>query len=301
MLTIFACPKPFTDPHIAIIQRNAITSWTLLRPKPEIILFGDEPGTSEICQELGLRHVPEVARNEFGTPLLNDIFKKAQHLAANDILCYVNADILLTNSLMQAIQLIFHRFQTNFILFCTPWNVWISDLIDFNDDWERRLENLVQQIGNTPQPIGVDVLTFPRYQFTNLPPFLLGRQGWDNWIIYQACHSAYPAIDATPYVFSVHQNHEGTTHVHKHNYHGLREREVKFNLNLAGYWARSFVAADIPYVLQRDGSLIKRPWWQRIKTRFRAVITPLWIIFLEKTLYLRRILGLSRRSRTHSH
>jgi hypothetical protein len=69
MLTIFACPKPFTDPHIAIIQRNAITSWTLLRPRPEIILFGDEPGVTEICKELGLRHVGEVERNEYGTPL----------------------------------------------------------------------------------------------------------------------------------------------------------------------------------------------------------------------------------------
>ena len=39
MLTLFAVPKPFRD-HTAMIQRNAITSWTLLRPHPQIILFG---------------------------------------------------------------------------------------------------------------------------------------------------------------------------------------------------------------------------------------------------------------------
>ena len=40
LLTLFSAPKPFTDPHIALIQYNAIQSWTLL-PDVEIILLGD--------------------------------------------------------------------------------------------------------------------------------------------------------------------------------------------------------------------------------------------------------------------
>lgn len=46
MLTIFSYPKPFKG-HIDVIQRNAINSWTLLNPKPEIILACDEEGTKE--------------------------------------------------------------------------------------------------------------------------------------------------------------------------------------------------------------------------------------------------------------
>jgi hypothetical protein len=30
LITLFSAPKPFTDPHIALIQRNALHSWTLL-------------------------------------------------------------------------------------------------------------------------------------------------------------------------------------------------------------------------------------------------------------------------------
>jgi len=44
MLTLFALPKPFRGRN-GIIQQNAIRSWTLLEPTPEIILFGDEFGT----------------------------------------------------------------------------------------------------------------------------------------------------------------------------------------------------------------------------------------------------------------
>ena len=44
MLTIFTSARPFTDPHIATIQRNAIISWKKLRPHCEIIIVGDEEG-----------------------------------------------------------------------------------------------------------------------------------------------------------------------------------------------------------------------------------------------------------------
>ena len=76
MLTLFTIPKNFHG-QIEIIQRNAITSWTYLRPRSEIILFGDEEGTGEIAAELDLVHIAEVARNTNGTPLANDLFEKA--------------------------------------------------------------------------------------------------------------------------------------------------------------------------------------------------------------------------------
>src|SRR4030042_6729586 len=94
MITFFACPKACIG-HIDIIQRNAIGSWTLLRPKPEIILMGTDKGVAEICQELGLIHIAEIDKNEYGTPLVSSIFEVAQEIAAYPIVCYINSDILL--------------------------------------------------------------------------------------------------------------------------------------------------------------------------------------------------------------
>ena len=45
MLTFFTTAKPFRG-HNAIIQRNALKSWTLLRPDVEVILFGDDEGAA---------------------------------------------------------------------------------------------------------------------------------------------------------------------------------------------------------------------------------------------------------------
>src|SRR5580704_7092118 len=93
-LTLLAMPKPF-DGHIGIIQRNAITSWTQLSPRPDIFLFGEEYGTAEIASELQIGHLRDIHRNEFGTPLLNDLVKRAKEVTQTPMLGYVNCDIIL--------------------------------------------------------------------------------------------------------------------------------------------------------------------------------------------------------------
>ncbi len=55
-LTIFTAPKPFTNPHIAVIQRNALQAWTRLEDV-EVLLIGDEPGIPETAREMGIRNV----------------------------------------------------------------------------------------------------------------------------------------------------------------------------------------------------------------------------------------------------
>src|SRR2546430_17654721 len=92
-LTIFSTMKPFLG-QAGMLQRNAILSWTLLRPRPEVILFGDEDGVADICRELGLRHIPCRAPSEFGTPLVSDLFGQARRLAPSGGPCYRKRDHL---------------------------------------------------------------------------------------------------------------------------------------------------------------------------------------------------------------
>src|ERR1051325_4314369 len=103
MLTLFAVPKPFTG-KIATLQRNAIRSWTCLNPKPQILLIGDEAGTAEAAAELGVQHLFPVARNSFGTPLINDVIEKAEAASEDKIFCYINADIILLDDFMRAVE-----------------------------------------------------------------------------------------------------------------------------------------------------------------------------------------------------
>src|SRR5512133_2924520 len=94
-LTIFTAPKPFTNPHIALIQSNAIRSWLNLGPQVEVLLMGEEAGLAELAAECGVKHIPDVARNSNGTPLVSSMFDLARRHSTSPFLACVNADIVL--------------------------------------------------------------------------------------------------------------------------------------------------------------------------------------------------------------
>ena len=205
-LTLFSTPKPFTNPHIATIQRNAIHSWTLL-PETEVILVGDEAGMTEVAAEFGLRHLPEVARNSWGTPLLSDIFAQARAAAQSDILCFVNADILLMPDLIEAVKKIKGQAE-EFLLVGRRWNMDVTETLDFSEGWVERLRERTFREGSWHVLAGSDYFVFPKALYADMPDFAIGRSGWDNWTIFHARHRGWPTISATPDVMIVHQNHD---------------------------------------------------------------------------------------------
>jgi len=211
LITLFSAPKPFTDPHIATIQCNAIKSWTLL-PDVEVILFGEETGLAETARELGVRHLPNVACNESGTPLISSMFQLARENSNSDLLCIVNADMILMPDFLEAAMesrsLLLNKRQQNFVLLSQRWDLDISQPIEFTEGWESRLRNTVHATGNLHRPAGSDFFLFPLSTFLEVPDFTIGRAGWDNWMIYKARKEGWAVIDCTPSVMIVHQNHD---------------------------------------------------------------------------------------------
>jgi len=141
LISIFSCPKGF-EGHFDVIQRNAINSWLSLKPKPEILLFGDELGTAEVCREYALRHVSGIECNEFGTPLINAIFGLAQDTASSDILCYVNTDIILLQDFLMAILRIEKELKF-YLLVGQRWDIDCTDPLDFTGEVEKELRKRV--------------------------------------------------------------------------------------------------------------------------------------------------------------
>ena len=257
-LTIFAVPKAFEN-LFAIIQINAIKSWTQIRPRPQIILFGNDQGTAEIARELGTDFIPEIQRNEFGTPLLNDIFEKVEKEASNSILCYVNCDIILPTDFSEVVAKIpFQRF----LMVGQRWDLDLNTKLDFGDsDWEKKL-NERRKIEATLHPVtGIDYFIYRRGCFKEIPPFAVGRPMWDNWMIFNGRLLKIPVIDATQALPVIHQNHG----------YGSPERltllrtgpEAKNNRELAGGYSCAFDVTDANYFLLPGG------WKRRRLTKAR--------------------------------
>lgn len=280
MLTIFSIPKSFTG-HSRIIQDNAIGSWTRLGPGCEIILFGNDEGVAEAAARHKVRHEPQVERNEFGTPLIADLFTRMDVLARHSLLALVNADIILVDDLLSAVAAV-ARARARFLAVASRFNCHIDEPLGFARGWDAALRNRARAENRMYPAGGSDIFVYPRGLFGPVPPFAIGRGYWDNWLMREARRLGADLIDLTAAATTVHQSHTYDTVAEvpaekASEKHVFESKEGRRNLALAGGYSQLCTVYDASLVMGVDLQLRAsgRPFllWRRIKAslrRFRA-------------------------------
>jgi hypothetical protein len=295
MITFFTIPKPF-EGHTGIIQDNALASWRRAFPDCEIIICGDEPGARAAADRVGAIFVPEIERNEYGTPLLHSTFASVAARARHPILCYVNADIILLPDFGTAVAKIPMR---PFLMVSRRWNLDVTAPCHFAaPDWDEQLRRRAHGEGELFRPSGIDCFVFPRQSpMIEMPPFAVGRPGWDNWFIYNARKRGVPVIDATQAVTLIHQNH-GYGHVRSGTGDRWEGPEAQRNRALMGGGTeRIFDVGDATLVLGPDGLAPARGLYHAIRTVETTHLFLPWLAVVGRIGYaLRGIPPLSRRT-----
>ncbi len=258
MLTLFTSPKPFHG-HIDIIQRNALGSWVRLGAGVEVLVIGDEDGAAQAAREVGARHLPHVERNERGTPLLSSIFTLAAEQARHPILGYVNADILLLDDFLPAVRRVAAQFE-RYLLVGQRWDLDIVRRLEWHGDWVGELRAEVARAGRRHPPAGSDYFVFPRGLFREIPPFALGRAGWDNWMIYAGRAQRIPVVDIGGAVTVIHQTHD-YSHLPGGQPH-YRLPESRQNVALAGGREVIFTLHHADWRLDTSG--LRRIRWHEV-------------------------------------
>ncbi len=270
MLTLFAAPKPMLDEHTRILQRNALGSWLAIGSEVEVILFGDEAGIDDLAREFNVRHVPEIKRNEYGTPLISDIFARGEELASNDLLGYLNSDIILFPEVITAVQDAYKRFG-KFLMIGHRFNVDVDSIIDFfekNPDDVRECLMRNAEIG----PIAaIDYFLFSKGAIGDLPPFAVGRFCWDNWTIWNTRKRGISVIDATAEIAAIHQNHdyghvqgqrEGEQYLAESN----RNYEIAGGLRKFHVWSCKILDATYLY---KNGRFYRAWTWRHFRRKLK--------------------------------
>src|SRR6516162_1979213 len=206
-LTIFAIPKAFRG-HIGVIQRNAIETWTRMRPAPQVLLFGDDEGVAEVARDLAVSHVRQVQRNRWGTPLVSDLFGQAQEIGGTRLLCYVNADIILFDDFMNAVERV-AAWQNRFLMIGRRTDTDITEAIAFSQPhWAEQVCEAARTRGKLQIARNIDYFAFTRGLYPEMPPLAVGRFWWDNWLVWKVRSMGAPVVDASEVVTAVHQNHD---------------------------------------------------------------------------------------------
>jgi hypothetical protein len=306
MITFFTTAKPFRG-HNGITQRNALQSWKLLHPDAEVILFGNDEGAAEVSEELGLRHEPCVDAGVDKTRRADFMFRRAHKIARHEILCYANCDIVLMSDFRYALGRV-SKAQLKFLMVGRRWDTEIREPIDFRTgNWEDKIRQHGLREGRQCDGGWIDYFAFPRSLYLDLPPLVVGRVYWDNWMVWKALEDGYTVVDASPVVMAVHQNHDYSHHPEgKQGVWG--DEEAKRNLDWAGGPGRLRAIGDATLVLRAGGLKKNRlRHWVSFKRQagaaWRMVLCnywhPVWFFLLDVSRPMRTAVGLRGKSGGH--
>jgi len=230
MITLFTICAPFTEKKI--IQENAIKSWMKLRPKPEIfIMGGKEKGVKEFAEENNIRII-ECKTNEDGIPYTKSMFQKAKEEAKNDILCFINSDIILYQNFIDGINLINEKNLDEYLAVGQRHDVDID--YEINDEMLSNFYILASK-GKIHGDGATDYFIYPKkIDFSHMPEFDSVRPGWDTWLCIDIKKRKIPLIDCTNVIKIIHQNHR------RQWAEETKENDAKNKMNILlaglGYW-----------------------------------------------------------------
>ncbi len=220
-LIIATCPKPFIEPF-NIIQQNAIKSWkSMSHPNidVDILLLGNEDGIAKAARQLNCKHIEDIEYNQYGTPLVDSIFKKIRSYSKdikNAVCCYINTDIITFDQFLTNI----YRFIDNkgcnhfniptevpYLLVGCRWDVDDVPEINFdNENWDITITQFAKQNGNTHGCWGIDYFIYSPDTFKFIYPFALGKFVWDRWLVGNVFRRDSITVDLTKTNFVIHQN-----------------------------------------------------------------------------------------------
>ncbi len=250
-VAFFTAPKPFSDPHIRVIQRNAIQSWKTLGDDVEVWLVGDEAGVEETAREFNVGYIPAVLRNSSGTPRIDSIFNLVREKSRAEFLCYVNTDILVFPDMLQTLEKVRARVD-RFLVIGRRWDAAVTEALRIKEGWHAQFQAAALAAAKLHRAAGSDYFLFPRAEFTDIPAFAVGRAGWDNWMIFKGRWEHTAVIDATDAIKVIHQNHD-FSHLPDGKIHRLQPESAD-NMQLAGGRYTVYTIHDANYQMV-DGEL----------------------------------------------
>lgn len=187
-------------------QANTLHTLACLAPAAPRLVFGGGEAVAELCVRFGARHLWPGHQS---LPRLDALLADARQACPNAThFIYLNGDILVMPSLLAVLEDVAARFPA-FLLAARRLNIEPpGDLTALPPAaLAAHLACLARHHGSLGGIGALDLFAFPVHCFTAVPPLVIGRAGWDNWLVADALRSGLTVVNATGAGQLLHQNH----------------------------------------------------------------------------------------------
>ena len=212
------------------INQNTLTLWPLLGPEIKPVLYVDvnDRCCANLPNEWTMQDIPETGGA--GLPVLKSMMAQSMQLFDADFYGFANGDILFGNNLLNTLHSIKERLPELHkpLLVGRRTNVRITQMDELTS--LDHVFNLAQENGVLFHSGAEDyfITTNGGFDWREIPEFVIGRRGFDNWIVAYAISRNFTVIDVTNTVTAVHQTGSDG------NWAGHRHTDPNINMRLSG-------------------------------------------------------------------
>src|SRR5208282_3760785 len=122
----------------------------------------------------------------------------------------------------------------------------------FPASWQETIVQRARREGFQRLYYNIDYFAFRRGLYAQIPDLVIGRNWWDQWLVWQAGAAGVPVIDVSEVVCAVHQNHDYS--YHPQGMAGVwSDDATQENFRLAGGWSRLHTIEDATFRLTSAG------------------------------------------------
>ncbi len=219
----------FTTMHVtegqSNIYRNTLQTWPLLKPlvKPVLLYTSLELAWQEEAKRLGWELL-QIKQTFGGLPILRHMWLDVMSNFQAHYYAYANADILFDESLILTLISIGPSLQDKapFIVgrrtnYPMKGSEQVDSLQGVRHLARRNTAELFTKHGED-----YFITTSTGFPWKDIPDFVIGRVGYDNWLVSYAIQNYFYVIDATNTVLCLHQtgmdgNYAGFSHKYLNN------------------------------------------------------------------------------------
>jgi hypothetical protein len=277
-LTFISVPRAISTAEQYNRTKLAVSSWLASSPDAHVLLFlnrsefdqhGKLPDELDSLFGPGRIHYAGPIKHDLnGIPYIDDWFRQGIRKSQSKYVCFINSDILISAKWLSRVSAVDRLFPDRSIMM-------IGQRIDFDlqlnlfDALSFEPKTLLKEIDEMVQrsphsdhsPYGVDSFTFRidhlPFDPERIPPFLMGRYNWDNWIIgYLNTISETVTFNLNPPIYHInHIRHNFDPEDDKVavNHHTKKANKDYFGSNSDTTW--EIVQNDL--VHRRNGTHIK--------------------------------------------
>ena len=210
ILTMFTTFKQSSNKMI--IYKNTIRIWRRLWPEVVPILFtefdpSDPKSLAHYAMEQGWYVLPVPKTSPRGVPVLRHMFLEAQNKFNTTFYCYANGDILFDRNLTDTIRFLETSLRGRRLDKLL--------VVGRRMNWSMKNTNLAElsEVGHYAKSSTLFrtdaqdyfLTTRDGYPWRSIPDFVVGRAGYDNWILATALVKHILVLDVTATVTALHQ------------------------------------------------------------------------------------------------